>query len=139
MARKTAGYRYPHATTAARQHDHSMCAVAETIAARAEAGAEEWGTPHRLPPVGDPAEAHRIRNRLFAAKQCKRVQKAHGMLSIAVHYLTDGEELTNTRTATGRGHILVIRVWPIAHGRARITERVEAGEQLDYNPWKERP
>lgn len=137
MPRKTAGYRFPHATTEAREHDHRMCQVIGAIAQRAADGAEEWGTAHHMPPLGDEAEAHRARNRLFGGRGCSRLAKVHGALSVSVMYLTPGGEYTNTRTATERGYVLVVRVWPRSTGRREIIARVERGERLTYNAFRE--
>jgi hypothetical protein len=137
MPRKTAGYKYPHVSSTAREHDHRMCAVIDAIARRAASGAEPWGTPHHMPPLGDESQAHRVRNRLFGGRSCPRLARVHGTLSVSVMYATDAGEYTNARTATGKGFVLVVRVFTRDAGQQAITERVASGQQLAYNPRKE--
>lgn len=127
MARKTAGRRYPHATTDAREHDHRMCKVVEAIADRVTAGQEEWGIVHPMPPVGDEATAKSIRARLFRAKFCTALKKKYGeLMSVRCEY-----ELTEL------GYVISVQVWPRSVARAEITRRVNAGEKLHYNPFRE--
>ena len=137
MPRTRAGYRYPHASTDAREHDHRMCAVIDAIAQRAGSGAEEWGTAHHMPPLGSATEAHRARNKLFNGRDCAKLAKAHGALSVSVMYLTPSGEYTNTRTTAGDGYVLVVRVWPRATGQQEIVSRVGRGERLTYNAFRE--
>jgi hypothetical protein len=128
MPRKTAGYRYPHATTAARSHDHGMCRVIEAIADRVLAGREDWGTPHPMPPVSDEATARRLRARLFGTKRCRQIEQRYGEpMSVRCEY-----ELT------GNGYVLTVQVWPRSAGRAEIARRMKRGEPLAYNPYREK-
>lgn len=128
MPRKQAGYRYPHVTTDAREHDHRMCKVIEVIADRVLAGTEEWGVPHAMPPVPDEATAKKTRSRFFTAKFCKILERRYGeLMSVRCEY-----ELT------GAGYVVTVQVWPRSVARAEITRRVSAGEKLAYNPYREK-
>jgi hypothetical protein len=137
MPRKTAGYRYPHATTDARRHDHRMCAVIQKIAERAASGTEDWGTPHRLPPLDTTeAQAEEIRDQLFNGRNCRRVARAAGgPLSVSVTFLTpDGQLANSPAVRRPEGYILIVRVWQRGTSRLHIAARVENGERLPYNP-----
>lgn len=137
MPRKTAGHRFPHATTEARPHDHTMCKIIDMIAERAGSGDEEWGTVHRMPPLPDAAQAHAVRNKLFNARKCRTLARIHGTLSVSVRYATDTGELTNTRTVTAKGYVLAVAVYPRAQARQNIITRVNSGERLSYNAYRE--
>src|SRR5215469_10020983 len=101
MGRKTAGYRYPHATTDAREHDHRMCRVVEVIADRVLAGTEQWGIIHPMPPVGDETTAKRTRARFFNAKFCRQLERKYGeLMSVRCEY-----ELTEA------GYVVSVQVW----------------------------
>ena len=138
MPRTTAGHRYPHVSVTARTHDHAMCKVVEAIAKRAAGGAEEWGTTHRMPPVGDQQRAGELRNKLFNARNCGILAGKYGPLSVSVRYLHPDGELRNKRVPAGSGFVLVVAVYPRADGRAEIARRVGDGKKLDYNPWRNR-
>lgn len=138
MPRTAAGRRYPHATTDARRHACIMCHIIGMIADRAAAGAEEWGTPHRMPPVTDGEDcAAQVRRDLFLGRSCRKLASRHGPLSVSVHWLTPGGETVN-RPAVRRpeGWVLVVRVWSRDQGNAEIVRRASAGEQLHYNVLK---
>jgi hypothetical protein len=137
MARTRAGYKYPHATTDARPHDHRMCRVIEVIAGRATAGAEAWGTIHHMPPIGDEQAASRARARLFNARNCPRLAIKYGQLSVSVHYTADDGTTSNERVAGEHGYVLAVRVYPRAMARSEIVRRVRAGQPLAYNARKE--
>lgn len=139
MPRKTYGARYPHATTAARKHECLMCAVIGKIAGRAGEGTEEWGTPHRMPVLDvTEAEAEEIRDQLFNGRNCRKLARVHGQLSVSVTFLTGDEQLVNSPAfRRPEGYVLVVRVWQRAHAQAEIARRVEAGEKLTYNVLRE--
>jgi len=129
----TAGARYPHASTAARVHDHRMCRVIEVILGRVQAGAEPWGTPHPMPALTDEDTARATRARLFNARNCGQLAGTYGEISVSVMYAKPNGTLTNTRTPGEGGYVLVVRVFDRATGRRAIINRVANGEQLSYN------
>lgn len=135
MPRTGAGRRYPHATTDARRHACTMCHVVGLVAERAESGAEDWGTPHRMPPVTDGEDrAEQVRRDLFVARSCPKLAKRHGPLSVSVQWLAADDSTVNRPTVRRpEGWVLVIRVWSRDQARAEIARRVGAGEQLHYN------
>lgn len=115
MPRRSAGARYPHATTYARTHDHRFCPVVAVIAAQAKAGAEPWGTLHALDPV--PAEA-------IAAEAVKGLYRArrHGY-SIRARYALNGDGV----------YVITVQVWTREMGKQNVISRATAGERLPYN------
>lgn len=128
MARKTAGYRYPHATTDAREHDHRMCLVVQAIADRATAGTEPWGTRHPMPLVPTQEIAKKTRARMHNAKFCRQLEQRYGeLMSVKCDYEPSGDRWQ-----------IWVQVWPRSVARAEITRRVRAGEGLAYNPYKEK-
>jgi hypothetical protein len=135
MPRKGAGYKYPHITTAARVHDHTMCPVTSAIAEAARAGDEPWGTEHDMPIMAvDADKAIEIRRKLFTAKDCKRLAAVHGALSVSVTWRTPEGGLQNSPPVRLEGgYQLVVRVWAKSIAKAEIQRRVEAGEPLAYN------
>lgn len=137
MPRRGAGYRYPHATTDAREHACRMCTVIGLIAAKARDGAEEWGTLHQLPPLDSGPQARKIRNQLFDGRTCKKNTNVHGELSVSVKYLNPDGTHTDSSALTDHGYVLVVRVWPKDTGRKEITRRVSRGESLAFNPYRE--
>lgn len=138
MPRQTAGHRFPHISSTARQHDHKMCVVVEKIIQRVEAGTEAWGTPHAMPPLADEMTAHATRNRIFNSRNCGQLADAHGQISVSVTYAKPDGTLTNTRTPGNGGYVLVIRVYSREIGRQAIVNRVRNGQALAYNPRRER-
>lgn len=128
MARKTAGARYPHASSTARQHDHRYCPVIGAIAARVGAGAEEWGTAHPLavPPGTDPVT---VRQGLFRGRDCAKLKSQHGALSVSVTYRADDGTESNRQVSS----TLVVRVWSRDIAKQEIARRVKDGEGLHYN------
>jgi hypothetical protein len=136
MARKTAGARYPHASSTARQHDHQWCPVVGTVAERVAAGSEEWGTPHPLPPQVADGRAAQIRQGLFRGRDCIKLRKQHGQLSVSVTYQREDGTLSNTPVLNDGKHVLVVRVWSRAIAKKEITRRVTSGEGLHYNVLK---
>lgn len=123
MPRTTPGYRYPHATTAAKPHNHQFCPVVSAIAQRVAAGGEEWGTVHRMPAVADEQTAKDAKTGFYAARYCKAVRELIGEpASIQAGYDADGETFTPW-----------VRVWPRSVAKAEIARRVRDGEGLHYN------
>ncbi|HEX4788776.1 MAG TPA: hypothetical protein VH372_09970 [Actinospica sp.] len=133
MARKTAGAKYPHASSTARQHDHRWCPVVGAVAEQVKAGNEEWGTPHPLPPVASDLLAVQIRQGLFRGRDCAQLKKKHGTLSVAVGYQRADGTLSNKLVTSGGKYILVVRVWSRDIAKQEIARRVGDGEQLHYN------
>lgn len=137
MARKTAGARYPHASSTARQHDHQWCPVIGTVAERVAAGAEQWGIAHPLPVLPTEQQAARIRQGLFRGRDCAQLKKKHGQLSVSVTYRDDDGALHNSPVTSGGKYVLVVRVWSRNIAKKEITRRVADGEQLHYNPLRQ--
>lgn len=137
MPRTAAGRRYPYATTAARQHDHTYCPVAARIAERAEAGEEDWGVPHTLtlPPDTTEDKARRIRRGIFLGRDCARnTARWKGGLSVSVMWqLEDGREVNGDPVRSAGGYVLIVRVWTRAAGKAKKARDVADGKPLDYN------
>lgn len=133
MARKTAGARYPHASSTAREHDHRWCPVVAAVAAQVKAGGEEWGQPHPLPAVASDILAVQIRQGLFRGRDCAELKKKHGQLSVSVTFRGDDGELHNKLVTSGGKYVLVVRVWSRAIAKQEIARRVGDGEQLHYN------
>ncbi len=136
MARKTAGARYPHASSTARQHDHQWCPVVGAVADQVAAGAEPWGTPHTLPPLPATDQAVRIRQGLFRGRDCAQLKKKHGDLSVSVTYQDENGKLHQSPVLNGGKYVLVVRVWSRAIAKKEITRRVADGEGLHYNVLK---
>ena len=116
MAKRPAGRKYPHVTTAAKQHDCTFCAVVQVIYDRAAAGKEPWGALHYMPAVASEVTA------LEAKRGFYRSRRKHGW-SVQADYerLDDG---------TFRPWV---RVWTREAARAEIVRRVQNGEALSYN------
>lgn len=135
MPRKGAGYKYPHVTTAAKVHDHTMCPVIGAIATRARAGDEPWGTEHEMPPLPlDEDAVTRIKNQLFLGRSCQKLAREHGALSVSVTYRTpDGQLQNSPPVRLEGGYVLVVRVWDRRTAKAEIERRVEQGQPLAYN------
>lgn len=133
MARKTAGARYPHASSTARQHDHRWCPVIGVIAERVADGAEDWGLEHVMPPIGSETRAVEIRQGLFRGRDCAKLKKAHGELSVSVTYRAPDGTLSQSPVVTYQGYVLVVRVWPRVAGKKEVARRVTDGEALHYN------
>lgn len=133
MARKTAGAKYPHASSTARPHDHRWCPVVGAIAEQVKAGNEEWGTPHPLPPVMSDLLAVQIRQGLFRGRDCIKLRKKHGQLSVAVGFQRADGTLSNRPVTSDGKYILVVRVWSRVIARQEIARRVGGGEKLHYN------
>lgn len=133
MARKTAGARYPHASSTARQHDHQWCPVVGAVAALAVSGREAWGTEHALPPLPSADQAARIRQGLFRGRDCAKLKQQHGALSVAVGYRAEDGELRNQPVTVDGNYVLVVRVWSRDIAKQEIARRVKDGEGLHYN------
>jgi hypothetical protein len=133
VARKTAGARYPHASSTAREHDHQWCPVVGAVADQVKAGTEKWGTPHALPPLPATEQAARIRQGLFRGRDCAQLKKKHGQLSVSVTYRGDDGELHNSPVTCGGKYVLVVRVWSRNAAKQEIARRVKDGEPLHYN------
>jgi hypothetical protein len=138
MPRKTAGARYPHASSTARIHDHQWCPVIGTVAERVAAGAEQWGVPHPLPVLPTEAQALRIRQGLFRGRDCAKLKAKHGQLSVSVMFQAPDGTLSNTAVPAGGGYRLVVRVWDRKTAKREITRRVKDGEPLPYNVLREK-
>jgi hypothetical protein len=136
MARKTAGAKYPHASSTARVHDHQWCPVVGTVAERVAAGSEEWGTAHPLPPQPADGRAVLIRQGLFRGRDCAKLKKQHGELSVSVTYQREDGTLSNTPVLNDGKHVLVVRVWSRDIAKKEIAGRVGRGERLHYNVLK---
>lgn len=134
MTRKTAGARYPHASSTARKHDHTWCPVVGAIIGRAGSGTEPWGTEHDMPALGTAEQAATIRQGLFRGRDCIRLRKENGAeLSVSVTYRDDRGRLRNQPATRGGKYVLVVRVWPRKIAKQEIARRVGAGEKLHYN------
>ncbi len=122
MPRKTAGKRYPHATTDAREHNHQFCPVVSAIASSVSDGAEPWGTRHEWHVTTEDA-AKKAKAGFYAARYCKAITRQLGEpVSIQSNYQPDGETWT-----------VWVRAWPRSVARAEIARRVKDGERLAYN------
>jgi hypothetical protein len=137
MARKTAGAKYPHASSTARPHDHRWCPVVGAVVEQVKAGGEQWGQPHPLPPVASDILAVQIRQGLFRGRDCSDLKKKHGSLSVSVTYQGDDGELHNKPVTSGGKYVLVVRVWDRKTAKQEIARRVGDGEQLHYNVMRE--
>ena len=124
MARTRAGKRYPHVTTAAREHNHRMCPIAGMIADRVAAGLEPWGTRHDMPPVPSEKTAREIKQAFYSARYCKQLMAKLGEpLSVQ----SDFDRVGDT------SFVVWVRIWPRSVAKAEIARRVSAGEPLAYN------
>lgn len=139
MPRTRAGYKFPHVTTEARTHDHAMCKVVEVIAARAAAGQEPWGTVHAMPPVADAAQAHSVRMRLFNGRRCSILAKRFGTISVSVRYRQPDGTWENKQAPVNGAYVLGVAVYLRDAARAEIVGRVNRGEALVYNAFREAP
>lgn len=116
MGKRPAGDRYPHATTAAREHDCTWCPVVQVIYDRAQAGKEPWGTVHYFPTVPKEETALKIKRGFYAGR------RRHGW-SVQAGY----EQLDSG------GFRPWLRVYTRAQAKAEIIRRVKNGEPLAYN------
>ena len=116
-----------------------MCEVVAVILGRVAAGTEAWGTPHAMPALSDEMTAHATRNKIFNARNCGQLADVHGEISVSVMYAKPDGTLSNKRVPGPDGYRLVVRVFTRDVGRRAIINRVANGEQLAYNPRKERP
>jgi hypothetical protein len=139
MPRTRAGYKFPHVTTQAKEHDHALCKVVEAVAARAAAGHEEWGTVHLMPPVDDGGRAKAVRNKIFGARNCAVLAGRFGELSVSVRYLHPDGSLSNTQAPVSGAYRLAVAVYLRDAARAEIIGRVRRGEPLAFNPYREGP
>lgn len=122
--KQPAGNRYPHATTAAKEHDHRWCPVAGAIATQAAAGKEQWGTRHDFPPVTSEDQAKDIKSGFFRARNCT-ILRGEGLPELSVQ--ADYDRLQNGTFQPW------IRVFLRSQAKAEIARRVKAGEPLVYN------
>lgn len=136
MPRTTAGHKYPHVTTDAKEHDHAMCKVVEVIAARAAAGQEPWGTVHPMPPVTDATQAHQVRNKLFGGRRCSALATRFGTISVSVRYRQPDGTWQNKRTPVNGAYVLGVAVYLRDAARAEIVGRVNRGEPLAFNHYR---
>ena len=123
---RPAGRRFPHATSSAREADHSFCPVLETVRQRVERGLEQWGTLHNMPAVAREAEARDAKNGLYRA--ARHTGRARGRCG-------EGEPLSVQAgyDRTAGGFAIWFRVFTRAQARAEIVRRVNSGESLAYN------
>ena len=129
MPRKTAGRKYPFTTTAAKEHNHTMCPVVEAIARKVVAGDEAWGTLHTWNVVSE-ADAKAAVKGFYAARYCKELKGITGeWMSIRASYEIDQD---------GETYVVRLQVWPRSVARAEIVRRIQDGEPLAYNPMKPR-
>src|SRR6185437_16703164 len=131
MTGRPAGVRYPHATTEAREADHRFCAVLEAVRQAVASGRDQWGTRYPMPDRLTAAEAKEAVKGLYRARNHTSLKRgACGTEPLSVQA---GHE------ANGDGTYSVwLRVWSRALARAEIVRRVQAGEQLPYNPMRKR-
>ena len=130
MGNKPAGARYPHATTAARTHDHRWCPIIGEIARAAAEGREQWGTLHTFDPVPDQRNeqgtgAADIKQGFYRARSCRLI-RTDGLPPISVQ--ADYDRLSD---GTFRPWC---RVFTREQAKAEIVRRVNKGETLAYNP-----
>lgn len=124
MARQRPGKKYPHITTDARPHDHSMCPVVQAAADRVVAGADQWGERHPLPPVPSASIAAKLKGSFYAARYCRKLADRYGEpLSVQAGF----------DRAADDAYVVWFRVWPRTVARAEIVRRVKSGEPLHYN------
>lgn len=125
MARKTAGRKYPYATTAARPHDHVYCPAVQAFVARAKAGLDAWGQVHALPAVGTLEQAERAKAGLYRARK-------HGY-SIRARVIGPGGQLASGAAVADGQYVVELQVWTRAAAREYIAGEVQAGRPLAYN------
>jgi hypothetical protein len=125
MARKTAGRKYPYATTEARQHDHRFCPVVQTIAQLAQSGAEPWGTIHPMPAAATLDQAEEAKRGLYRARK-------HGW-SIRAIVRKPGEQLASGVLVPAGQYVVEVQVWTRALAKQHIATKVQAGQPLAYN------
>lgn len=123
MATRRAGAAYPHATTAAKPHNHQYCPVVLAIINRAVAGDEPWGTRHDMPAVSDETKAKEIKTGFYAARYCREITKTLGE-PVSIQAGTDD---------AGGAWVAWLRVWPRSVAKQEIARRVAEGETLAYN------
>jgi hypothetical protein len=115
-----------------------MCRVVEAIAARAAAGVEPWGTVHPMPGIAGAQRVHAIRNRLFSGKNCGILAERFGEISVSVRYRQADGSWENKRVPVEGAYVLGVAVYLRAAARSEIIGRVQRGEKLAFNPYKER-
>lgn len=128
MGRRPAGHRYPHATTAAKDADHSRCPVLAAVAQLVAEGREPWGTVHEHT-VATEAEAIEWKNALYKARNhTGRKRGACYPRALSVRA---------TIAPAGKKWRVTLQVWDRQAGKAEIVRRVQAGEKLAYNVRRE--
>lgn len=121
--RRPAGARYPHATTAAREADHTFCAVLEHARQDIRAGRRQWGDVIELGDVPDAAAARDAERGLYRARYHTGRSCGDEPLSIRV-----------TKTAKPDGAwAMAIQVWTRAAGQQHVADTVKSGRPLSYN------
>ncbi|MGH3226717.1 MAG: hypothetical protein ACRDPY_49915 [Streptosporangiaceae bacterium] len=127
MPNRSPGARYPHATTDAREADHTWCPVLAAVAARVAAGREQWGAVQGPYPVpgGQPAALEAKRGLYRARGHTGRRRGGCGALALSVRADTGPDE--------AGGWQVWFQVWDRAQAKREIVRRVRAGESLAYN------
>lgn len=131
MARTRPGRKYPYTTTDARQHDHRFCDVVAAIAARAQAGQEEWGTVHPMPPVPSLSTADDAKRGIYRARK-------HGY-SVRAVVLGPGDELPAGGQVPAGQYVVTVQVWTRTAAKGYIASKVQAGQRLAYNVRRKDP
>jgi hypothetical protein len=133
MPNRSAGARYPHATTAAREADHTWCPALAAVAAEVEAAREPWGQlqgPYPVP--GGEAAAREAKRALFRARNhTGKKRDACGARALSVSAECGPDEAGNWS--------VWFRVYDRSAAKKEITRRVRSGESLAYNVMRKRP
>ena len=130
------GRRYPFNTSNTLVHDHSFCDIAAKVIQKHLDGGAEWGEAQYMPAIEGKEDTVYARQGLFRGRNCKRTIAAHGPYSMSVHCLyPDGTTGNAYKPYEGNKYVLVVRIWPVSHGRQEVKRRAEAGEELAYNPY----
>lgn len=131
MARKTAGAKYPYASTDARQHDHRFCGVVATLAELAKSGAEPWGTVHAMPAASTWDQAEDAKRGLYRARK-------HGF-SVRAIVRGPGQELAGGAVVADGQYVVEVQVFTRAQAKQHIAAKVQAGQPLAYNVMRRDP
>lgn len=132
MPNRSPGARYPHVTTDAREADHTWCPVLAAVAARVQAGHEEWGAMQGPYPVpGGQLAAQEAKRGLYRARNhTGRKRGACGALALSVRADAGPDQNGDWQ--------VWFQVWDRAAAKREIIRRVHAGESLAYNVRRKR-